>query len=469
MYQKDKHYSEELERAIIGACLIEKSAFGRIYGILRPDIFYSPDHQVIFDCIEKMWEENLPVEYLSVTLKLIKNGFTEFKDGPTQYYIPRCTREVVSTANLEYWGLLLREMYIEREMLKITHSGMKDQDTWEFMDALQEKMIHLRQVKAINDFKAMDEVVVNLLKHMDAVKSLDMVGITSGFKKIDRGTGGFMPGGMYIIGARPRIGKSAFMGKVVLEQAKRGIKSAIMSLEMEEKQIAARLSSLVSDVEYSRIYRNIMADEQQRQQCYDRMHLMGKLPILISDTASVDMNDIKAKVAKLKQQNQIDILYIDYLQLIETTEARNRTREQEVSKLSRGLKILAKDFKIPVIVLAQLNRLTEDNKERKPRLHNLRESGSLEQDADGVIFLHSDFKSGIKTNPNTGNSTEGEADIIVAKWRDGEEGEFKIGFDGPRMKFYELDEVQNSFTPFRQIRPAFNPGNVGDEDEDLPF
>lgn len=472
-FQQEIHFSPGIERALLGAILIEKSAFGRVYGILHPEIFYYEGHQQIFSTVRQMWENDVPIDTLTVVRQLMKKNISEIKadseSGATAYYIPRCTNEVVNTANLEYWSLLLREMHIEREMLKITQSGMHGKDAWKYMDELQETLVQLRQIKLTDDFKTMDEILVNLQSHMDLVKDKNIVGITTGFKILDKLTGGLMNGGLYLIGARPRVGKSAFMGKMVIAQATKGFNVAVMSLEMEEKSIAARLSSLVTEVEFWRIYRNRMEDQKQADHFYNSINTMGHLPIRISDTAQVDMNDIKAKVAKLKQRGQIDILYIDYLQLIEAEFNKNKNREQEVAKLSRGLKILAKEYKIPVVVLAQLNRLSEDAKEKKPRLHNLRESGSLEQDADGVIFLHSDFKSGIKYKAD-GSSTENEADVIIAKWRDGEEGEYKIGFDGPRMKFYEFDEAKKQAQPqpFKHTMPVKNFYETGDPD-DSPF
>ena len=154
----------------------------------------------------------------------------------------------------------------------------------------------------------------------------------------------------------------------------------------------------------------------------------------------MDISEIKAKISRLRRKSKIDILYIDYLQLLDTDDKdRNSNREQQVSKISRGLKLLAKDYGIPIVVLAQLNRVSEQMADKKPKLHNLRESGSLEQDADGVMFIHRDYMSGIKQNED-GSSTENQADIIIAKWRDGEVTEYKIGFDGTKMKFFEFDD-----------------------------
>ena len=333
-------------------------------------------------------------------------------------------------------------MYVEREMIKLTTGGLNGKEAVQYMDELQDKLVELRQVKNTDDFKDIDEILVDLYKHMDLSKNRELSGITTGFNQIDKITGGMEPGGMYIIAARPSVGKSAFMGKMALNAARKGHKVAIISLEMEDVKITARIASIVSEVDFWRINRGRMYDQEQANYFYEVMNSqLSKLPIKISDKASVSIGDIKSKVARLKQRNEADIVFIDYLGLIDTDgNNRNQNREQEVSKISRGIKLMAMEFNIPIVLLCQLNRLSEQGSDKKPKLHNLRESGSLEQDADGVIFIHRDFMSGIKVNSD-GFSTENEADAIIAKWRNGELAEIKLGFEGSKMKFYELNEV----------------------------
>lgn len=434
------NYSRELEFVILGACMIEKDAFGRICRIIDSDVFYYKPHSVIFDTIKKMWGDNEPIDMVSVYLKLIKNGLAEISNYNTAYYISKITQHVCSSASLEYHSALLKDMYIGREMYKLTVSGLNGEDGISAITTMSSKLNKLKEKVVIDDFKGIDEVMTTLYTHMDQVQHKELSGVTTGFKTLDKLTGGFQPGGMYIIGARPSVGKSAFMGKMVFNAAKQQYGVGVISLEMTDNQIAARISSLATEIDYWRIYRNRMIDAEQAEMFYRKTHEVSELPIMISDKTGVDISDIKAKVARLKRKSKIDILFIDYLQLLDTDDRdRNSNREQQVSKISRGLKLLAKDYSIPIVVLAQLNRVSEQSGDKKPKLHNLRESGSLEQDADGVIFLHRDWMSGIKTNDN-GDSTESEADIIIAKWRDGEVTEYKIGFDGNKMKFFETED-----------------------------
>ncbi|MBK7883559.1 MAG: replicative DNA helicase [Chitinophagaceae bacterium] len=439
MFKKDIHYCKDLEYAILGACMIEKDAFGRIYKLLDEDTFYFDGHKIVFKAILGMWSKGIPIDLITVHLSLLKSSICEIEGYNTAWYISHMTNHVVSSAHIEYHAAILKSMYIEREMINITHSGIGEEDGFSAIKTMDKKLAKLREKVVIDDFKGIDEVLVNLYNHMDSVQHKELSGITTGFPTLDKITGGLQAGGMYIVAARPSVGKSAFMGKMVFNAAKKGFNVGVISLEMTDNQIAARISSLATEIEYWRIYRNRMIDETQAEYFYKKTAEISELPIVISDKTGVDIGDIKSKIARLRVKSKIDILFIDYLQLLDTDDkAKNVNREQQVSQISRGLKLLAKDYNIPIVVLAQLNRVSETTGDKKPKLHNLRESGSLEQDADGVIFIHRDYMSGNKEDAD-GNSTQDQADVIIAKWRDGEVMEYKIGFDGAKMKFYELE------------------------------
>lgn len=451
-FVENLNFSKELEFCVLGAAMLEKDGFGRIYKIIDEDVFYYNGHSDVYKTIRELWKNNYPTDMVSVYLELIKNGVTQIRGYGTAFYVSEITKNVVSAAAIEYHSAVLKSMYIQREMYAITHGGIGEEEGIDAINTIGRKISKLKEKVVLDDFKGIDVIVANLYTHMDLVKDKELTGITTGFKTLDRITGGLQPGGMYIIGARPSVGKSAFMGKMVFNSAKEGFNVGVISLEMTDNQIVARISSLATDIEYWRIYRNRLYDEQQANYFYKKTAELSELPIQISDKTGVDIGDIKAKIARLKRKNNIDVLFIDYLQLLDTDDKnRNINREQQVSQISRGLKLLAKDYNIPVVVLAQLNRVSEQAGDKKPKLHNLRESGSLEQDADGVIFIHRDFMSGIKENED-GSSTEGQADIIIAKWRDGEVTDYKIGFDGNKMKFFEFDENirEDGFKPFTQ-------------------
>lgn len=440
LYEDKLHYNRDIESSILGSCLLEKNAFGRVQGILLKSCFYYDANQLVYDAISDMWKNNIPVDLLSLSTYLARKKITKIDQDNSAYYISRLTNTVVSTANLEYYALILRQMYAERELIRIQLTpDTSTKDTLEKIKKLQDELTALSTLRVTNDWMSMSDVVFNLYKHMEEVKDKELIGAPTGFRLVDLMTGGLCKGDLYVIGARPSVGKSALMNKMVMTQAEAGIPIGIISLEMPIVQIGARMASVYSGMEFKDIYRNLIDEESEKERLYAKLSKMSELPIHISDKTGVNINDIKAKAGYLLYKNKLDILWIDYLQLIETEGInRNYNREQEVSKLSRGLKLMAKEFNIPIVILAQLNRESEKAASGKPRLHNLRESGAIEQDADGVMLLHRDWKIG-KEEDEHGQSTEDQADLILCKWRNGEIGEIKIRFNGKRMEFSDLD------------------------------
>jgi len=471
MYKPNIHYDKEMESAILGACLIDKFAFSRIRGIITKDCLYMDGNKIVFDAINEMWDESFPIDTLTVVSRIVRNkGIEELEGSNVPYYVTKLTNAVVSTANLEAHAFIIRQLYAERELLRIKH--MPDDvrgDVVQRTQKIQDELFKLTQIKVTDDWKDISEVVVEVLEHMERVKDKDIIGIPTGFEEFDLITSGLCEGQLIVIAARPSVGKSAFLGSICVNAATLGKKVGIISLEMTNTEIGARFGSLVSDVAFYRIFRNKFDEDAERDIVYQKLSAMSELPIKISEKTNINIRDIKAKVSQLKSKDQLDILFVDYLQLLESDEGdKSYSREQEVAKMSRGFKLMAKEFKIPIVVLAQLNRQSESTATKKPQLHNLRESGAIEQDADGVIFLHRDWKSGILANSD-GSSTENEADLIIAKWRNGELTDIKIGFEGDKMKFYDKPKNQFKTTP----SPVFNKPQVKNfyerEPEDNPF
>lgn len=438
------HYDIAMECAILGACLIEKTAYGRIRGLLTPECFYLTSNKTIYKVISEMWDNNYPVDILTIAQYIVRDkGICDFNGENVPYYLTKLTNGIVSTANIEYHSLLVRQLYAERELVKIKNSANNNSgDVISRAEKMRDELLKLSQIKVINDWNDMIDVVLKLHKHMDEVKGKDIIGVPTGFTKFDLITGGLVKSDMIVLAARPSVGKSAFLGAISVHAASLGFKVGIISLEMSDIQIGARMGSIISDVDFYRIFRNKFDEEKERDILYRHLETLANLPIKISDKTKVNINDIRAKVGQLVAKDQIDVLFVDYLQLLDSDESGNRNynREQEVSKMSRGFKLMAKEFNIPTVVLAQLNRESEKAANKKPQLHHLRESGAIEQDADLVVFLHRDFKAGIEVNKD-GGSTEFEADLIIAKGRNIETPEIKIGFDPPKMKFYDLDRV----------------------------
>lgn len=433
------HYDRQMENAVLGTIMLEKMAFEKVMTILTEECFYLDANKTVYACLKNMWELSLPIDLFTVAQFMIRNKDINNLNGDNvPYYLTLLTNNVVSSAHLEYHSFLIRQLYAERELVKIKYGSIGSGDIVERTKRMQDELLKLTQFKVTNDWKDMIDVAMELHQHMDNVKDKELIGVPTGFRKVDYITGGMCSGQLIVIAARPSVGKSALLNALVINAAKENFKVGIISLEMPNVQVGARMAAMVSEVEFYKIFRNKIYDEKERDIVYSHIEKLSNLPIKISDKTGVNISDIKAKVAQLVRKQQLDILFIDYLQLVDTESGNKYNREQEVAKMSRGLKLIAMEYKIPVVVLAQLNR--EAEKDKKPKLHHLRESGAIEQDADMVMLLHRDWKIGILQNEQ-GESTEYEADLILAKTRNGETPEIKIGFIPSQMKFYDLDSV----------------------------
>lgn len=457
MFKKHIHYSIELETEILGACLLETSAFSRIFGALEAKNFYSEDHQKIYSFLVEMFEANLPVSLLSVFDYIVRRKRIETISGQnTAYYLTQLTIKITSTANLEYYALILKQMWIDREIITLTSSGTKSQNTRSEIYNLQQKLTELSSINFTSDWQDMDELMVGLIKHQGEMSETKGKGLLTGFPTIDRLYGGFFKGQMIVIGARPSVGKSALAGQMAMNMARSGAQVGFISLEMSNNEIAARFAAIDTNSSFTEIFRGLYQDENQRDHFYQQISKTSNLPISVSDKTEVNIAEIKAKAYKLKhKKGNLGCLIIDYLQLVDGDNQSNRNRENEVAKISRGCKIIAKELEVPLIILCQLNREVDKRpfKQRHPQLSDFRESGAIEQDADVAMFLHSDFKSG-HLEDEQGNTTEGQADIVIRKWRNGIPSLLiPLEFDGPKMKFKERQTVYTQVNYYEPKEP----------------
>lgn len=435
LYRKGVHYSPELERAIVGICIIEPTAISRVYSFLKPDMFYLDMYRDMFDTLHHMYLNSIPIDSWTLLDQL-----TRIKGRPDmRNEIIQTMHSVVSSAHLEYHSFIVKNMWLEREIIKLTTAGTEpDHDTRKKITGIQDRLQELQQTSQQNDWADMSELMVKLYQHQDKMRETKGMGLACGVWDLDHQNGGFHPGQSIIIAARPSVGKSAFAGGIALHMARNGHKVGIISLEMSNEEIAARLAAIDTHTDFNVLFRGLYRDQQQTEAVYRKIaDSTSMLPIFVSDKTSVDIVNIKAKAYKLRNTHGIDCLMIDYLQLIDVPNHKNRTREQEVSAISRQCKILAKEMNIPVVLLCQLNREStkRTGKDRYPRLSDLRESGSLEQDADVVMFLHRDWMVDITQDEN-GQSTEKQADIVVRKWRNGMNNfTIPLDFEPRRMLF----------------------------------
>lgn len=461
-FKKYIHHGVDLEMAILGACLLEKSAMGRTYGLIDAECFYYEGHKVVYEVLKEMYDKSIPIDSFTVAEYIVvRKGVEVFGDYAVDYYLCRLTMFVVSSAHMEYHCHLVKEMWRRRRILEIKYATLEDDlDPRKNLVDIDKQLREVLGTDIKRDWFDMSELIYELMKHQAEMVSGKKSFVTTGFKKADNLNGGFYNGQMIVIGARPSAGKSALMGQMALTMARSGKNVGIISLEMNNTEIAARLSSIETGIDFSRVFRDIANDEQLHRRFYDKVSRDTiNLPIYISDKTKVNINEIRAKAVKLKASKGCDVLMIDYLQLIDSaTDNRNYNREQEVSKMSRGIKLMAMELDIPVVVLCQLNRqvTARTYKDRFPKLSDLRESGAIEQDADVVMFIHRDFMSGWQQDEQ-GNSTELVADLIAPKWRNGATFHMELDFDPPKMKFSERKE-------FRQYTPI-----VDSSQDDNPF
>lgn len=449
----------DLQREIIGEIIFDRrDAWMDANGLIERDMFTDVICLNVFDIISELFEFGMDWDLTIIYLEYDKR----FGCAPNIV----ATLASITSFRLSKVGfvqkiLYLKEATMQRNNRELAMKLLQGGDTIGNAVEVQEALTNAITKNTEDDWMDMSQVMISLINHMDTVKDKEILGVPSGISTIDTVISGFQPGQVCVIAARPSQGKSALATTIAVNAAKQNHKVAIISLEMPEDQLGGRMASIYSGVEFWRIYRNKLDFGNSRNQIHQVTSEMSNLPIMISTKTNVTGGSIRYKTEKLMRKNKgIDLLIIDYLQLIEGDGNKNDNRERELSKLSRRIKLMAMDLNIPVIVLAQLNRESEKSKNEKPKMSQIRESGAIEQDADVVMLLHRDFKSGIVQNEN-GESTEFEADIIIEKNRNGETLTCKVAFDPQSMKF--SDKVENSYiSPFKTDHNDFNRLNGND-------
>lgn len=439
----------ELEEAVLGALMLDKNAITVVADILKPESFYKEAHVMIFDAIRHLYSIAEPIDILTVTAELRKRGELDLVGGA--YYITSLTNRVASSANIEYHARIIAQKYIQRELIRIATEVQKEAyeesaDAFELLDSAERKLFEVSQGNIKKDYKKMNAVLKDAIKEIESLKSKEggLTGIPSGFTKLDRVTSGFQRSDLVIIAARPGMGKTAFVLSLarnasLLSDPPRAI--GIFSLEMSSRQLVTRMISAEAEITGEKLKRGNLADHEW-QQLNSKIARLSEAPIFIDDTPALSVFELRSKCRRLKEQHNIEMVIIDYLQLMrgDDTNNKNGNREQEVSYISRSLKALAKELDIPVIALAQLSRASEKRGASAiPMLSDLRESGSIEQDADMVMFIYRHEYYGIQEDEE-GMPTKGTAEIHIAKHRNGALGKVKLRFLKDYTKFADLSE-----------------------------
>ena len=437
----------DLEEAVLGALMLEKDALSQVIEILKPEIFYKDAHCEIYASIKELFESSEPVDILTVTNNLRKNGKLDFVGGA--YYIASLTARVNSSANIEYHARILTEMAIKRELIRISSEIQKDAfedstDVFELLDRAEQSLFDVSETNIRKNFDNMRSLMNDAIKELEYKKNQKdgLTGVPSGFTALDRLTSGWQKSDLVIIAARPGMGKTALVLSALRNAAvefERPV--AIFSLEMSAVQLVNRLISAEAELESDKIKKGTLEDYEWEQLVYKTAKLT-EAPIFIDDTPALSILELRAKARRLVSQHQVQLIIVDYLQLMTGDRSKNSNsgnREQEIASISRALKNIAKELSVPVIAISQLSRAVETRGgDKRPLLSDLRESGSIEQDADMVLFLYRPEYYGITEDEN-GISTKGFGEISIAKHRNGSTGTVNLKFIGHLTKFVDLD------------------------------
>lgn len=452
IYGKMAPQATDLEGALLGAIMLEPGALDTILEIIQtPEAFYSDANQRVYSSILRINARGGKIDFLTVCEDLRKNSELEIVGG--SYYVTCLTRDVVSTAHIEEWARIVMEKFILRDVIRFAgeiigecydNSG----DALEVIDKVGDfsiisaERVIKRQYEHIS--KGLDKLVIETLELCEQESKLS--GVPSGFKILDSITGGWQKTDLIIIAARPAVGKTAFVLNITIGAVYEFLVQsvpidgvAVFSLEMSTKQLLQRFAANMCDIELSKITKGGLSESEKFkfQQTCARLR---ELPIYFDDTPALDIIQLKAKARKLKKKHNIGLIIIDYLQLMKGDVSRGAgagNREQEISKISRDLKELAKVLEIPIIALSQMSRGVEGRADNVPRLSDLRESGAIEQDADLVIFLYENSKEILKKNPYK----RIERHVSIAKHRNGKVADLIYDFDGEKQRFGNEDRT----------------------------
>ncbi|MDY0098464.1 MAG: replicative DNA helicase [Bacteroidales bacterium] len=434
----------DMEEAVLGAIMLEKEAVITILDILKPESFYKESHQKIFKAVSDLSAREYPVDLYTVTEELKSHNELESVGGPL--YLTQLTSKVVSAANVDYHARIVAQKYIQRELIRVsteiqTRSFDDTTDVMELLDFSENALFQIAEGNIKREVSPINMVIKEAIKEIEeAGKREDaLVGIPSGFTKLDRLTSGWQKSELIIIAARPSMGKTAFALSMARNMSiDHGKKVAIFSCEMSSIQLVNRLIIAEADISGEKI-RNGRLNEEEWKQLDSRIKKLVQAPIFIDDTPAISIFELRAKCRRLMAQHKLDIVIVDYLQLMSGPENAG-SREQEVSNISRSLKSIAKELNVPILALSQLNRSVEmRGGTKRPLLSDLRESGAIEQDADMVVFIHRQDKFGIPTFED-GSSTKGIAEIILAKNRNGPVDDVRLKFREERAQFVDIDE-----------------------------
>ena len=426
-------HSVEAEQSVLGSILLDKEAMISVSETLVREDFYKEAHKVIYESMLKLYNSQSEIDLITLTDELRDQGYLDDIGGIA--YITSLSTVVPTTSNIKYYVNIVKEKSISRQLISaandIINLGYDGSAKVEYvLENAEKKIFDISQERATNDFQPINQVISEALSMLEKLyeEKNDVTGLTTGFRDLNKKINGLQRSDLLLIAARPAMGKTAFALNLVQNAALKGDASvAVFSLEMSKEQLVQRMIASQSTVELKKIKTGTLADNDWPR-ITDGMAILSGAKIHIDDTPGIKISELRSKCRKLKIEKGLDLVLIDYLQLMEG-EGQNESRQQEIAKISRSLKILAKELDCPVVALSQLSRAPEQRADHRPMLSDLRESGSIEQDADIVMFLYRDEYY----NPDTEKKNIGE--VIVAKNRHGETGTVELVWFGGIQKF----------------------------------
>ncbi|MBQ0116332.1 MAG: replicative DNA helicase [Flavobacterium sp.] len=442
----------DLEEAVLGAMMIDKKGVDEVIDILAADAFYKDAHKHIFEAIIQLFNDSQPIDLLTVSAKLRQMGKLDLAGG--DMYLIQLTQKISSSAHIEFHSRIILQKFIQRSLIKISSEIIEDAydettDVFDLLDQAESKLYEVTQGNIKRSSETAQSLVIQAKKRIEEISNKEgHSGIATGFHDLDKLTSGWQPSDLIIIAARPGMGKTAFvlsMARNIAIDGKNGV--AVFSLEMSSVQLITRLISAETGLSSEKL-RTGKLEKHEWEQLSVKVRDLEKAPLFIDDTPSLSIFDLRAKARRLASQFGIKLIVIDYLQLMTAGGGGKGggNREQEISTISRNLKALAKELMVPVIALSQLSRAVETRgPSKRPLLSDLRESGAIEQDADIVSFIYRPEYYKIDTwDDDEQTPTQGQAEFIVAKHRNGGLDNIRLKFIGNQGKFDNLDDFSSS-------------------------
>ena len=454
----------DVEEAVLGAMLVEPSTIDSTMEELTPACFYDQHHSIIFEAMSALVNEHVSVDLVTVSEKLRQKGQLEEIGGPVE--LARLSQNIGAAAHIEYYIKILKQKTIQRDLIKASYDILKqsfDEGTNvdDLIDTAQSKVFAAIQNNVKRDVQDIGSIINSVLDNLQELQNTTgLSGVPSGYPSIDRVTQGWQKSDLIILAARPSVGKTAFSLNIARNAAvEANMPVAVFSLEMSADQLGKRLITTESGLSGEKIKGGVKLEQYEWVQLEDTLKRLAKAPLYIDDTPGIPIMEFRTKAKRLVKQKGVRLIVVDYLQLMQGPAELRGLREQEVAAISRTLKATAKELNIPIIALSQLSRnaVQRTGGTGKPQLSDLRESGSIEQDADMVIFIHRPDFVGMSENPEDRE----KAYIVIAKHRNGEVCDIEMKYKASQVKFVEPDQSLDVYAARGPVASAVN-GSVGD-------